>query len=73
MQVTKEERWIIEELGELQYSSLGGRIIHLLKKLDELPNLSQESFDRIKGFANHINKDVKAIAKKMLKERFEDI
>ncbi len=59
IQLTKEERSILEELGELQHSSLGGRIIHLFKKLNELPNLSQESIGKIRAFTNHKNEDVK--------------
>lgn len=70
IQLTQEENSLIEELGDLQHSKLGGRIIHLLKMLDELPNISQKSIEKIKSFTTHKNDDIRIIAKKIVKKKF---
>lgn len=70
IQLTQEEKSLIEELEDLQSSKLGGRIIHLLKMLDELPKLSQESIEKIKSFTTHKNDDIRITAKKIVKKKF---
>ena len=66
----EKETEILTELDELKNSLLTGRIVHLLKNLEQLPNLSNKSRHRFRFYTSHTSEDVQATAKKILRNRF---